>query len=100
MIIKFLDVAKQELDEAITYYETESPGLGNDFLNEALNALDRVGKHPDAWHQCSARTRRCLLRRFPYGVIYVHSENEILVVAVACLHRRPEYWLERINKQK
>ena len=97
MKISFLDVAQQELDEAIEYYNEEVPDLGNDFLGEVLKALDRIGNHPDAWHPSSERTRRCLLRRFPYGVIYQILEKEILVIAIACLHREPNYWQDRIN---
>jgi len=50
MTIRFLDVAQQELDEAINYFNIESPGLGDDFLQETLKALDRIGRHPNAWH--------------------------------------------------
>jgi plasmid stabilization system protein ParE len=98
MKITFLAVAQQELDEAITHFNNEAPNLGKDFLGEVLKSLDRIGKHPHAWHPCSARTRRCLLRRFPYGVIYQVLEEEILVIAVACLHREPGYWQDRIDK--
>ncbi len=97
MKISFLDVAQQELDEAINYFNHEVPNLGNEFLGEVLKALDRIGNHPHAWHPCSERTRRCLLRRFPYGMIYQTLENEILIVAIACLHREPNYWQDRIN---
>ena len=97
MKISFLDVAQKELDDAITCFNDEVPDLGNEFLGEVLKALDRIGNHPHAWHPCSERTRRCLLHRFPYGVIYQILENEILVVAVACLHREPNYWQDRIN---
>ena len=98
MKISFLDVAQQELDEAINYFNDEVPDLGNDFLGEVLKALDRIGNHPHAWHPCSKRTRRCLLRRFPYGVIYQILEKEILVIAIACLHREPGYWQDRMSK--
>ena len=96
MKINFLEIAQMELDDAIEYYNYESPGLGDNFLIEALNALDRIGEFPEAWHPCSKRTRRCQTRRFPYGIIYQVREHEILVVAVANLHREPDYWLDRI----
>jgi toxin ParE2 len=96
MRIKFLEIAQIELDEAIGYYNYESPGLGDAFLTEVLRALDRIGKFPVAWHPCSKRTRRCQTRRFPYGIIYQIRKDEILVVAIANLHRRPEYWRDRI----
>jgi len=42
MRIKFLQEAQSELDEAIDYYNSETNGLGSDFLQEVLNAIERV----------------------------------------------------------
>lgn len=96
MRIRFLEIAEIELDQAIEYYNYESPGLGDAFLTEVLKALDRIGEFPEAWHPLSARTRRCQMRRFPYGIIYQIRQDEILIVATANLHRRPDYWVNRI----
>lgn len=97
MRINFLEIAQIELDDAIDYYNYELPSLGDAFLTEVLNALDRIGEYPEAWHPCSKRTRRCQTRRFPYGIIYQLREQEILVVAIANLHRKPDYWKDRIQ---
>jgi plasmid stabilization system protein ParE len=97
MRIRFLEIAQIELDEAIEYYSYESPGLGDVFLTEVLKALDRIGGFPEAWHPCSKRTRRCQTRRFPYGIIYQVRKDEILVVAISNLHRKPEYWKKTTN---
>jgi toxin ParE2 len=96
MRIRFLEIAQIELDEAIGYYNYELPGLGEAFLTEVLNALDRIGKYPEAWQSFSKRTRRCQTRRFPYGIIYQIRKDEILIVAIANLHRKPDYWKDRI----
>lgn len=96
MKIRFLSIAEIELDEAIKYYNHESPGLGSEFLTEILHALDRIARFPKVWHPCSKRTRRYLTRRFPYSVIYQQKSDEILVVAIANLHRKPEYWQDRL----
>ena len=96
MKIHFLKIAQIELDEAIVYYNYEIPGLGDAFLTEVLSALDRIGKFPEAWQPCSKRTRRCQTRRFPYGVIYQIRGKEILLVAIANLHRKSDYWKDRI----
>jgi len=95
MKINFLEIAQIELIEAIEYNNYEIPGLGDAFLTEVLNALDRIGEFPEAWHPSSKRARRCQTRRFPYGIIYQIREQEILVVAVAHLHRKPDYWQDR-----
>ena len=96
MRIRFLEMAQIELDEAIEYYNYEMSGLGKEFLAEVLNALDRIGEFPEAWHPCSKRTRRCQTRRFPYGIIYQTRKEKILVIAIANLHRKPDYWKDRI----
>jgi plasmid stabilization system protein ParE len=96
MRIRFLEIAQIELDEAIEYYNHEAPGLGEAFLTEVLNTLDRIGKFPEAWQPCSKRTRRCQTRRFPYWIIYQAREDEILIIAIANLHRKPDYWNDRI----
>jgi mRNA-degrading endonuclease RelE of RelBE toxin-antitoxin system len=41
--------------------------------------------------------RRCRLRRFPYGLIYAIDRGDILIVAVAHAHRRPDYWRDRMK---
>jgi hypothetical protein len=35
---------KIELDEAVSYYDSESAGLGKVFLLEVLSALERIGQ--------------------------------------------------------
>ena len=97
MRIRFLEIAEIELDEAVRFYNHELPGLGDEFLTELMHPLDRIARCPEAWHPCSKRTRRYLIRRFPYGVIYRHKDDEILVVAVANLHRKPDYWQVRFR---
>lgn len=96
---RFLDVAQQELDETVEYYNTELQGLGDQFLLEVLSSLERISQFPEAWHLFTENSRRCQTRRFPYGIAYQIVESEILIVAVAHLHRRPSYWLDRIDKQ-
>jgi plasmid stabilization system protein ParE len=96
MRIRFLEIAQIELHEAIEYYNYEVPRLGEAFLTEVLSALDRIGRHPEAWQPCSKRTRRCQTRRFPYGIMYQKRKDEILIVAIANLHRKPTYWEDRI----
>jgi plasmid stabilization system protein ParE len=40
-------------------------------------------------------SRRYLLRRFPYGIIYQATDEELRIVAVAHHSRRPGYWAKR-----
>jgi toxin ParE2 len=93
--VRFLEPARRELDEAVTYYNSEMAGLGEAFLVEVLAAVERIRAHPSGWHPLSENTRRCRLQRFPYGLIYTATDTDLLIVAVAHLHRQPAYWQGR-----
>jgi plasmid stabilization system protein ParE len=96
--VRFLDIAEVELDDAIRWYQVQAPGLGDAFLIEVLTAADRIARYPAAWHELGEGIRRCRLTRFPYGLIYAVDSTEILVLAVAHLHREPDYWRDRLQR--
>ena len=97
MNVRVLEVAEQELDEAVSYYNSQVAGLGDAFLLEAIAAIERIRQFPDAWHPLGENVRRCRLRRFPYGLIYHTDKTGVLLVAVAHAHRRPGYWRDRLK---
>lgn len=96
MIVRYLSAAEEELEHAIIHYEAMEAGLGLRFYAEVKNTVDRILSYPEAWYQVSENARRCRTKVFPYGIIYQLREKEILIVAVAELHREPNYWKERI----
>lgn len=100
MKIVFLPPAKAELAEAVSYYNTQSEGLGYDLAAEVKKTLERVVQYPDAWPMLSKRTRRCRTNRFPYGVIYQLRPNTLLIVAIMHLSRNPETWKSRLTKKE
>lgn len=97
MSVRFLEIAQRELDEAVAHYNAESSGLGGAFVLETVAAIERIRRFPLAWHPLGAEVRRCLLRRFPYGLIYCLEGDGILILAVAHTHREPDYWRDRLR---
>ena len=88
--------ADHEFDAAVLYYEDSQIGLGIEFAAEVYAAITRICEYPDAWSLMSKNTRRCLVNRFPFGIIFQDKSDNIRIVAVANLHRRPGYWKKRI----
>jgi len=43
--------------------------------------------------------RRSQLDRFPYGLVYLEEDGEILIVAVTHLQRRPRSWQARLREK-
>ena len=75
MNFSLLPAAQKELDDAVLWYEAQSVGLGERFLGEVIHAFGLIQKFPEAWNPLSANTRRCRLKRFPYGVVYSQEKN-------------------------
>jgi plasmid stabilization system protein ParE len=93
--VRYLRPARHELREAIEYYEGLRSGLGRDFRDEVYSTVERIKALPLAWRPIGPNARRCLTRRFPYGVIYALEGDEVIVIAVAHTHRDPSYWKDR-----
>jgi toxin ParE2 len=70
MNLKFSIVAEREIQAAADYYETQEAGLGLRFIEELNHTTTFILQFPNAWSPISKRARRCVLRRFPYSVIY------------------------------
>jgi hypothetical protein len=96
MRFQFHSAAEDELDLAVEYYERCQSGLGLEFAEEVYATIARIIEYPEVWSQMSRNTRRCLTNRFPYGIIYRIKNNNLHIIAVANLHRRPDFWKERV----
>lgn len=92
MIIKFHSEARNEFFEAADYYEEQVVGLGDDFIDEVEKVLDVIEQQPASGTKITKTERRFLVSRFPYGIIYSIEEDQIIVLAVMNLRRKPGYW--------
>jgi plasmid stabilization system protein ParE len=98
MTYSFHPEAEEEFVQAIDYYEAAEPGLGYDFAIEVFSSVQLILSYPQAWPVLAGEIRRCLVRRFPFGVLYAVGKNEVLILAVMHLHREPDYWKNRTAK--
>ncbi len=94
--VTFHPEASLELGEAVGFYQRRLPGLGNDLLAEveiAIATLQSNSRIGTPYKETGLR--RVLLRRFPYAVFYLETEETLWIVAVAHTSRRPDYWKRR-----
>ena len=88
--------AKAEVHDAASYYEGEREGLGEDFIEAVRAAAKRIRRMPKAFTVDSAtNARKCVLRRFPYNILFLEREKYIWIAAVAHHRQRPGYWRHR-----
>ena len=97
MNVRFSTLAQQELDDAVLYLGLEFEGLGERFRSEVKTAVLRIARYPLAWSVERDEIRKCLLHKFPYKLLYSIESDHIFIIAVAHQHRRPDYWVERLD---
>lgn len=92
MTFSFHPEAEAEFNEAIEYYESCEQGLGYDFSIEVFDCIQRIVNFPTAWPIIEDDIRRCLVNRFPFGIIYTIEQTGVSILAVMHLRRHPDYW--------
>jgi plasmid stabilization system protein ParE len=95
MKVTYLDAAKAEFEEAIQCYNDQRAGLGFELADQVKQAIERIRNYPRAWTSLSKRTRRCLIHRFPYRIIYEARTDVIIIVAIQHHRRKPNNWRDR-----
>ena len=84
-----------DLAAAKLWYEEQHDGLGARFLAEVDATFRRIEANPMAFGYVRGKLRRALVQRFPFGVFYVLTEQNIVVVAVLHAARDPRLWGKR-----
>ncbi len=95
LAVEFHPEAVEEARAAREWYEERSPAAADAFVAELDEAVERIRDAPTLFASYLQGTRRCLLRRFPYIVVYRHTPAAIQVIAVAHGRRKPGYWKTR-----
>jgi hypothetical protein len=96
--IAILHEAEIELWEAVQFYESRHAGLGLDFEKEIRGAIELIQQSPDRWPIHKGGTRRYLVHRFPYFVVYLVYKDHMWIIAFAHCRRKPGYWSGRAKK--
>lgn len=66
-----------EVKASYRWYEAKAKGLGEDFLLELEYSFKLIREQPNTWPVFTARTRRFLLNKFPFSVIYTHLQKSL-----------------------
>lgn len=91
----FNPLAEAELFEAARWYDDHSHGLGAAFVDAVRTATNVVLEAPQRWRLVRG-TRRYLMGRFPFAIVYREiTDEQVEVVAIAHLKRRQRVWARR-----
>lgn len=89
--------AVADAEDAARWYAERSENAAAAFVDKFEQAIAAIQRMPATLPSFDHGTRRFLLKRFPYSVVYRADDIRIVVIAVAPAHRRPAYWRGRIG---
>jgi len=95
--IEIHDSASQEFDEAIEWYDFQSPGLGKRFKKMVATQMKKVQRNPGWFLKEDECIYKAYVPKFPYKVLFTFDDEKIVIWAVAHMHRKPFYWQSRTD---
>jgi plasmid stabilization system protein ParE len=94
-VLVFRLEARNELDDAYSWSESQQLGLGDDFLEQVEEALARICQMPESYQSVYRDVRRSIVRRFPYTIYYRVVSSRVIITAVFHGRRDPKAWQAR-----
>jgi len=94
--VEFHEEASLEYEAAFDWYFARSELAASKFTEELSRAIGMIAEAPQRWPDNINGTRRLLLQRFPFAVVYRELPSIIQVLAIAHGRRRPGYWKDRL----
>lgn len=88
--LRFLPEVEDDAISGYIWYETKSPGLGDDFLRMFYACAGDIIRNPLLYRTVHSEFRRCLLRRFPYAMYFMIQKNEVIVTGLFHCARDPQ----------
>ena len=94
MAAKPLDLHPEALEEwksALAWYLERNETAAVNFVAEVDQTIDLIAASPQRWPRGLHGTRKLVLRRFPFVIVYRERETDVQILAIAQGHRRPGY---------
>ena len=92
--------AQSDIRQSTFWYETQSRGLGREFIKSVRLALKSIKNTPEGFALRLGNFRAIPLNKFPYLLYYQLDETNHLIVVFAVLHTHshPKNFQIRIQK--
>ena len=90
--------AWKEVEEAFEYYAERSRRAAENFREALDDVVGSVADNGEAYPIFDEDARRCLLEKYPFGVLYTLDDEYAAIIVVMHTSRRPGYWKERLKK--
>jgi len=91
------NTAKNDLREAVKWYNIQKKGLGNEFLSAVKQTISRLRLYPNLAQIRYFEVLTAVMETFPYMIHYYIDSNKKAIIVIGILHtsKNPEDWKNR-----
>jgi toxin ParE1/3/4 len=96
MRLEFHPATAAELNDAVSYLNSQRSGLGAELKEEIEKTINRIAEAPLRYRLVSGEIRRCFVNRFPFSVLYrVVDEGTVRILVIRHHRLRSSYGAQR-----
>jgi plasmid stabilization system protein ParE len=88
--------AREEFRSSTRWYRTQNPLVSSEFRLAVSGGIRLIAQAPQRWPKYIYGTRRFVMQRFPFSVVYLDDPELVTIVAIAHSKRKPGYWKDRL----
>jgi plasmid stabilization system protein ParE len=85
------ELAREDLKDAMFWYETQQQNLGMQFLQEVRKTIQLIVKNPKHFRKIAKEYRQTKVNIFPYIIIYELINNKIVIFRIFHTSRNPKH---------
>jgi len=100
MKIKLSPFAEQDIEASVEWYNLKRDGLGSEFAVEVSVMFERIKENSLQFPKKYKEMRKATLKRFPYIIFFVVSNNIAFVLGIFNTYRNPKIMQERYRDIK
>src|SRR5690349_7544686 len=97
MRVVFHPEAYDEMLESARFFNSKNADLGGDLINAVQEATHRIATYPGYGSVLQGNVRKCLVRGFPFTILYEVADDHVFIAAIMHQHRRPYYLKRRLT---
>lgn len=89
--------AEEDIFESFVWYEKQKSGLGEIFLVEIENSIQKLAENPDFypyWYR--KKVKAYFVDPFPFLILFIKKEGFVDVISVFHSSRNPKIWKKRV----
>ena len=96
--IKYAIFVKEDIKEAVNWYNTSQKGLGATFLKNVKQKINYVAENPETIQVRYQDVQMAVVKTFPYTIHYQYNEQQNTVFILGIFHTsiNPDTWAKRL----